>query len=80
MCLYDDMVRKSIKGAEIMITQQEKVLNVLKVKDTSVRELLVEHWINSPTKILSELRRAGHKITDYRDSKNKRIQYYHLEA
>lgn len=45
-------------------TQQQKLLaHFKKAGSITVREALVEYSINSLTKQISELRRAGHKIT-----------------
>lgn len=45
-------------------TQCAKLLSELMVRDLSVRDIMFDLWINSPTKIVSELRRKGHKIVD----------------
>lgn len=46
-------------------TQKQRVLERLqKGERLSVRKIHTEMWINSPTKVISDLRKDGHEIHD----------------
>lgn len=46
-------------------TQKQRVLERLqKGERLTVRQIINEMWINSPTKVISDLRKAGHEIHD----------------
>jgi hypothetical protein len=44
--------------------QKEVLLEALKTRDMNVRQIMMELWINSPTKIISELVKDGCNIID----------------
>ena len=55
-------------------TQEEKLLDALKTRDLSVREIFTRLYINSPTKIISNLRK-NHTIEEVGE---KNYSVYHL--
>lgn len=59
------------------LSQKERVLEELGKRDLSVREILTEMWINSPTKVISDLRKEGNNIIDAAP-KGSRFPIYHL--
>lgn len=63
-----------LKGGKEMKNQELVVLNELKNRDLTVREIVTSLWINSPTKIISNLRKQGHNIKDI----GKKFSIYHL--
>ena len=56
------------------LTQEEKLLDALKTRDLSVREIFTRLYINSPTKIISNLRK-NHTIEEVGE---KNYSVYHL--
>lgn len=61
-------------------TQKERVLERLQNGEPlSVRKIHVEMWINSPTKVLSDLCKDGHEIKHERvDTLNSYFNIYYM--
>lgn len=72
--MFDLFRKKSNVPVEDSMSQEQKVLNALRISDLGVREIMVELWINSPTKVISRLRRR-HDIINVGKGK---FAVYHL--
>lgn len=72
---------ESILAQVVEKTQHEKVLERLKNGEhLSVRKIQQKLWINSPTKVISDLRAKGYKIDDYYIKTGKtRYKVYYME-
>ena len=65
------------------MTQKDKVLLYLRQHQfAGVRQIMNDCYINSPTKVISDLRRDGHKIADEQRTTETGAKYkvYKLES
>lgn len=58
------------------------ILNILKQRDISIRELITTYWIQTPQEYIRQLRSEGHNIQSVKKQTQSGKQFieYHLEV